>query len=85
VVATIEPHIEADPVALLIQLLVYFGCAVGRGPHYQVEGDRHYTNMFAVLVGASGKGRKGTSAGRIRQLFEVADPEWVRNCTTIGA
>lgn len=36
IVRTIEPHTEADSAAILIQLLVAFGCAVGRGPHYLV-------------------------------------------------
>ena len=78
VVRLIEPHTESDPVALLLQFLVSFGNAIGRGPFYQIEGDRHYTNEFLVLVGQSSKGRKGTSAGRIRQVFDVADPEWVK-------
>ena len=32
IVETIAPCTEADPVALLIQILVAFGNAVGRGP-----------------------------------------------------
>lgn len=71
VVRTIAPHTEADEAAILMQLLVAFGCAVGRGPHYQVEGSQHNLNMFAVLVGSTSKGRKGTSWSRIRQLFEL--------------
>jgi hypothetical protein len=52
-----EPHSEAHPMALLVQFLVAFGCACGRGAHYQVEADRHYPNEFAVLVGPSSRGR----------------------------
>ena len=37
IVQTIAPHTEADPVAILAQLLVAFGAAVGRGAHRQVE------------------------------------------------
>ena len=37
IVRVIEPHPEADPVALLIQLLVAFGSAVGRRAHFRVE------------------------------------------------
>jgi hypothetical protein len=79
VVRAIEPHTEADPVALLVQFLVFFGNAVGRKPYYQVEGDKHFPNMFVVLVGETSKARKGTSAGRIRQVFEQADPLWVKD------
>jgi hypothetical protein len=72
----IEPHTEADPVALLIQTLVAFGNVIGRMAHFVAEADLHFLNLFAVLVGASSKGRKGTSWGRIRTLFESLDPEW---------
>lgn len=84
VVDTISPQTESDPVALLIQYLVSFGNAVGRGPHYKVESDIHYTNLFAVLAGQSSKARKGTSAGRIRAIMNVADQEWARRCINGG-
>jgi hypothetical protein len=76
VVRAIEPHTESDSVALLLQFLASFGNAVGRGPHFQVEGDRHFTLLNLVLVGDTAKSRKGTSAGRIRQIFKLADGEW---------
>jgi hypothetical protein len=41
IVRSIEPHSEADPVAILLQFLAAFGNAVGISPHYQVEGDKH--------------------------------------------
>jgi hypothetical protein len=74
-VQMIEPNTESDPAAILVQSLVAFGSLVGRGPHYRVEGDEHHANLYAVLVGDTGKGRKGTSAGRVRQPFERI-PEW---------
>src|SRR6516225_5615343 len=69
VVRTIGPHTEADPVAILAQYLVATGNAIGRGPHYRVEGDRHGTNLYAVLVGDTAKARKGTGWGRVRQIM----------------
>ena len=51
VVNTLLPQTEADPVALLLQYLAYFGNAVGRGPHYQVENDKHFANLFAAAGG----------------------------------
>src|SRR5262249_4041571 len=41
IVQTLLPHTEADPVALLIQILAMGGNVIGRSPHYQVEGDQH--------------------------------------------
>jgi hypothetical protein len=76
VVHAIGPHTEADPVAILAQYLVAAGNAIGHGPYYRVEGDRHTANLYAVLVGETAKGRKGTSAGRIRQVMRVADAPW---------
>ena len=76
VVAALSPHTESDPAALLLQFLVSFGNAVGRGPYYLIEKDRHFANLFAILVGESSKSRKGTSAGRIRSILELADTGW---------
>jgi hypothetical protein len=76
VVRTIEPHSEADPVAILLQMLVFVGNVIGRLPYYQIESDRHHCNLFAVLVGASAKARKGTSMGRVKAVTRVADESW---------
>jgi hypothetical protein len=87
VVRLIAPHSESDPVALLVQFIVYFGNAVGRYPYYQIEDDRHYPNLFAVLVGQSSKSRKGTSAGRIEALMahaDEADMKWSQSCRGNG-
>jgi hypothetical protein len=58
VVRIIGPHSEADPVALLVQLLIAAGNLMGRTAYYQVEGDRHYANIFSVMVGDSAKARR---------------------------
>lgn len=51
VVGVMEEHTEADPVSLLLHFLIFFGNAVGRGPHHVVESDRHYANLFGLIVG----------------------------------
>jgi hypothetical protein len=79
VVRTIEPHTESDPVAILVQLLVNFGNQIGRAPYYPVESTQHHTNLFAVLVGASSKARKGTAANRVRAVFQHVDQTWTKN------
>ena len=79
-----EPHSEAHPMALLAQFLVAFGCACGRGAHYQVEADRHYPNEFCLLVGPTAKGRKGSSWGHVRRLLADADPSFVEGCLVGG-
>jgi hypothetical protein len=84
VIELIAPHSEADPAALLIQFLVAFGNAIGRGPFFEVEGDRHATNLFALMVGETAKARKGTSWSRIRRLFTLAEEAWVTSRVESG-
>jgi hypothetical protein len=79
IVRAVEPHSEADPTALLVQVLVMAGSLIGRGAYFQVESDRHHPNLFGVLVGESGKGRKGTSWGRVKAIARVADPVWAED------
>jgi Domain of unknown function (DUF3854)/Protein of unknown function (DUF3987) len=72
-VRLIEPNSEADPAALLIQLLIGIGSMVGRDPHFFAEGDRHGTNEFVVLVGDTSDGAKGTSWGRVKEALKEVD------------
>ncbi len=76
-VQALDQHTEADPVAVLIHVLVLFGVACGRGPHLTIDGSRHGTNEFAVTVGASSKARKGTAEARAKETFLPADPEFM--------
>lgn len=73
-VRAIEPNSEADPAALLVQMLLAFGSVIGRSAHFRVEADRHYCNLFAVLVGVTSEGRKGTSWGTSGELLSRQIP-----------
>ena len=84
IVKTIEPHTEADPAAILVQTLVAFGVLAGRNAYYQVEGDRHYPNLFALIIGATSKTRKGTSWGRVRSIFEEIS-KWPKDNVVSGS
>ncbi len=78
---------EADPLAILVQFLAAFGSYVGRRAYFPAERDRHYPNLFAVLVGETSKGRKGTSWGQAIRVFDGLSPqtdEWLANCVTSG-
>lgn len=72
----VAPSTEADPVALLMQLLVEFGNAAGHGPHSMIEDTRHAVNLFLVMVGATGEARKGTSLDRVTKAMSAVDSEW---------
>ena len=83
VVNAIAPQTEADPVALLLQFLIYGGNAIGAA-YFQVGKDRHYTNLFGLLVGDTAKACKGLSAGHIRDFYMNAVPEWAGSCIRTG-
>ena len=55
-VAKIAPNTEADPVAILTQLLVCCGTLIGRGAHFRVEATLHHPNQFLLLIGDSSLG-----------------------------
>jgi hypothetical protein len=84
IVRTIDPHTEADPAALLSQLLIGFGNLIGCGPYYRAGADMHHTNLFGVLVGQTSRGRKGSSWSVIAELLRQADPEWSDSRVAMG-
>jgi hypothetical protein len=80
IVRALEPHTEADPAAVLLQTLLAYENVIGSSAHWWAEDTRHALNLFAVLVGATSKARKGTSWNRIRNLFiDSIDPAWARD------
>jgi hypothetical protein len=83
-VRMIEAQTESDSAALLIQFLTYFGNIVGRAAYYQVEADKHFTNLFCVLVGDTASGRKGTSFGRVKEIFRGEDEAHEKDCIVSG-
>jgi hypothetical protein len=82
IVAKIAPHTEADPAAILTQLLVCCGALIGRDAYFQVEATRHHPNAFLVLVGDSAKSRKGSSFDHVARLLAQADPAFTSRLTT---
>jgi hypothetical protein len=82
IVTRIAPHTEADPIAILTQLLVAFGAAVGRGAYFTVEATRHHPHEFMLLCGDSSKARKGSSWDHVRRLIAQVDPAIERRILT---
>ncbi|MGV3723353.1 MAG: hypothetical protein ACO1SX_20845 [Actinomycetota bacterium] len=75
-VRQIDPHTEADQAAVLLQLLVLIGNAIGRGAHFVVSADRHFANEYLAIVGPTCVGAKGSSLGPPRWMLGLADREW---------
>lgn len=72
---------EADPAAVLATFLVRFGVEVygfspGSGPYVRVGETRHPPRLYAVIVGASSRARKGTSAKPVARAFEDIPNTW---------
>jgi hypothetical protein len=76
IVDALAPKTEASRTGLLVSLLTMFGNAVGSRPHVQVGAERHRANLFAVLVGPSGSGRKGMAISHAEQVITRADTDW---------
>jgi DNA-binding transcriptional ArsR family regulator len=75
IVSILEPHSEADPVGLLMHLLVSFGNLVGRAPHFVVGGTVHHANLYCVNVGATAS-RKGTAKDDTFFVIRTVDADW---------
>ncbi len=83
VVKIIEPHTEAAVIALLAQLLAGFGNLIGMTAHFRIGADYHYLKIFLVLVGATARGRKGTSWSEIERVLLRVDESFI-NCIQNG-
>ena len=84
IVRTLEPQTEADPVALLIHVLVGVGNLVGQSPHFRVGGASHHTNENAICVGRTSSARKGTAKSDTFNLLGQVDPTWVEEHVMAG-
>src|SRR5271166_2368758 len=83
IVKIIEPASEACREAILGQLQVGLGNIVGRGPHRKQAGI-HRVNEYAVLVGETSFGRKGTAWAATENLLKSLDEGWDSTRTRDG-
>ena len=74
IVQKLSPHTEADPVAILTQLLIGAGSLIGRGARYRVEATDHHPHEYLLVIGSTSKGRKGAALDHVMRLLEAADP-----------
>lgn len=84
VVRAISPQSEADPAALLFQVLAAVGNLLGPLPVYRVGGTFHRLNLFLLLLGETSIARKGTSLGWILRILEKAEARWYADCLMFG-
>jgi len=82
IVRLVEPHTEADPAAILAQLLAELGAAVGPGPHFVAANDRHCAVINPLVVGRTADGAKGTSLAVVEAIRRRALPWFDAFCTS---
>lgn len=74
----VAPYSEADPVGILLHVLIGSGAVIGAGPHVLVEHTPHFARTNALLVGRTAGGRKGTAWGMPKFLLAHVEEQWVR-------
>jgi len=70
---------EAHPAGMLLDFLVSLGSLIGRGPYFNINETRHYTNEFMARVGDSSKSRKGSGRDAIEGILKLVDSDWYSN------
>lgn len=73
IVNALQPITEATPAAMLTTVLATFGAMCGRHAHVNVGSKQHFPNIFVVVIGATAKARKGTSAAAVRPILMHSD------------
>jgi phage/plasmid primase-like uncharacterized protein len=73
----VEPYSEADPMGVLLNVLLPAGALIGPLPHMLVEHTPHYARTNALIVGVTAGGRKGTSWGPARYLLSKVDEAFI--------
>lgn len=63
------PNTEADPAAMLIQFLIWFGTIVNRRSFASVGATRHHLNENVAIVGPTNSGRKGGGGDIVEEFF----------------
>src|SRR3954453_7945984 len=62
---------------MLVTLLTAFGAMVGRNSFISVGAARHHPRVFALMVGKTGSGRKGTALEAVRPILKAAGSDSV--------
>ena len=68
IVNLVAPHTEADPAAILTQLLAQFGATLGPAPHIVVGNERHPAIIHSLIVGRTKSGAKGTGLAVVEAI-----------------
>ena len=64
---------EAHPVAVAANVITFFSAMIGRGIFQRIGDAAIHCRPFMLIVGKSGKARKGTAEHTVREIFKRAD------------
>lgn len=64
---------EAHPVAVAANVLIFFCAMIGRAVFQRIGDASIHCRVFLIIVGKSGKARKGTAETTVREIFRRAD------------
>jgi hypothetical protein len=84
-VKALAPGTEGDPVGILGSLLVGYSALVGPQARVKISAlDNHPPLAWALLLGRTSDGRKGSATGAAKHLLRMVDAEFYRMCTVSG-
>ena len=75
---------EADPMAVYVSFLTAAAAMLGRYKYIYVGDSKHYARLFAALVGASSRSRKGTSFKSVRHIIRKTEELYFKRSITRG-
>jgi len=84
IIRKLQPQTESHPMGNLLELMTSVGSMIGRTAYAQVEGTKHFCNLFFVRVGVTARSRKGTGKDRVAEIMNLVNPTWMQYQNTSG-
>src|ERR1700674_5685756 len=84
IIRKLQPQTESHPMGNLLELMTSVGSMMGRTAYFQVEGTKHFCNLFFVRVGITSRSRKGTGKDRVAEIMQLVNPTWLQHQNTSG-
>ncbi|NOS75270.1 MAG: hypothetical protein HOP36_12205, partial [Methyloglobulus sp.] len=74
---------EADPVAVYFSFLVATAAMIGNYRYLNIGDSKHNARLFAALVGASSRARKGTSLKPVERIIRATEEAYEKTSDSI--
>ncbi|WP_214103868.1 hypothetical protein [Acrocarpospora catenulata] len=80
----LDPYTEGAKVGVMMSLMSAYSAYIGHGPTVETGKGSSPLALWSVLVGVSGKGRKGTATGMAMRVVEAAFASFAENSVVDG-